>query len=173
MKKLFFICLMALVAVGGLVAQEAAAQDQVEGYWKSIDEKTGKVTAAWKIYQKDSLLYGEIVTVPGQADSTLATACTGTYRNFPIQGKLNERTVVNTPFIFGLKMRKPGQWDSGNIIDPSDGKFYQCKIIYRPADAKNQAERLEMRGEIGLGIGRSQFWIRTTEDEIEGFRFKG
>jgi hypothetical protein len=61
MKKLVSLCLLAVFALA-----TAAAADKVEGFWKSIDEKTSKVTAAWRIYQKDGVLYGEIVTVPNQ-----------------------------------------------------------------------------------------------------------
>jgi uncharacterized protein (DUF2147 family) len=169
MKKLLTMCILAFFGITAL-----SAADKVEGYWKSIDEKTGKVTAAWRIYQKDSKLYGEIITVPEQKDSTLAVDCTGAYKDFPVAGDVSKMTVVNTPFIYGLKMKNPGQWEDGNIIDPKDGKLYKCKITFRPADGKKyKTDMLEMRGEIGMGIGRSQLWIRTNETEIETLRVKG
>jgi uncharacterized protein (DUF2147 family) len=82
-------------------------------------------------------------------------------------------TVVNTPFIFGLNKEAEGQWAGGNIIDPKDGKMYKCKIALRKADGKKFAKDvLEMRGEIGLGIGESHYWERITEADIEALRFK-
>ena len=82
-------------------------------------------------------------------------------------------TVVNTPFIFGLKMKEPGVWAGGNIIDPKDGKIYKCKITFHKADGKEfKQDTLEMRGEIGLGIGRSQYWEAITEGDIENLRKK-
>lgn len=147
-----------------------AAADKVEGFWKSVDE-TGKTTAAWRIYQKNAVLYGEIVTVPGQPDSKIADACQPSYKGFPVSGDVSKMTVVNTPFIFGLSMKKEGQWEGGNIIDPKDGKMYKCKITFRAADGKKYpTDVLEMRGEIGMGLGRSQFWVRTTEAEIAALR---
>jgi len=161
---------MAVIAVFALCS--VIAEDLVEGLWKSIDEK-GAVTAAWKIYQTDGKLFGEIITVPGQSDSTIAKDCKGTYPGFPVQGDISKMTVIQTPFIFNLKMKATGQWEGGNIIDPKDGKLYKCKIVFRPADSKKfKKDTLEMRGEIGLGIGRSQFWERTTTDEIDGLRTK-
>jgi uncharacterized protein (DUF2147 family) len=87
-----------------------------------------------------------------------ATACKESYSGFPVTGKVNQMTVAGTPWIFGLSMDKPGQWKNGNVIDPSDGKMYKCKITFHPRDGnKYKTDTLEMRGEIRLGIGRSQF----------------
>jgi uncharacterized protein (DUF2147 family) len=58
-------------------------------------------------------------------------------------------------------MDKPGQWSGGNVIDPTDGKIYKCKINFHTAGGKFKTDTLEMRGEIGLGIGRSQYWQKT------------
>ena len=168
MKRFITLCFL---AVFGLSI--ASAADKVEGLWKSIDEKTGKTTAAWHIYQKDGVLYGEILTVPNQADSTIAKDCKSSYPNFPIQGNVNKMTVIHTPFIFGLKMKNAGQWEGGNIIDPNDGKMYKCKITFHDPDSKRfKTDTLEMRGELGLGIGRSQFWARTNEAEIATMKGK-
>jgi uncharacterized protein (DUF2147 family) len=165
MKRFIAVC---LVAVLGLATVSAA--DKVEGLWKSIDEK-GKTTAAWRIYQKDAVLYGEIITVPGQSDATIAKDCKPSYRGFPVSGEVNKMTVINTPFIYGLKMKAEGKWEGGNIIDPKDGKLYQCKIVFHAADgSRYKTDVLEMRGEIGFGLGRSQFWERTTEDEIASLK---
>lgn len=161
MKKIAFLCVLTVFAAVSL-----QAADKVEGYWKSIDEKTGKVTAEWRIYEKNGGLFGEIIRVPEQDDATLAVNCKGPYKNFPIPGEVSKMTVINTPFIFGLRMKTPGQWEGGSIIDPGDGKMYQCKVTFRPADGKKfMTETLEMRGEIGLGIGRSQYWQRMKESE--------
>lgn len=168
MRKLVSFCLIALISFTSLYAA-----DNVEGFWKSVDEE-GKVTAIWKIYQKSNVLYGEIVTVPGQSDATVASACNSTYKDFPVKGDVGKMTVVGTPFIYGLSMKSAGQWQNGNIIDPKDGKLYKCKITFRAQDGKKyKTDVLEMRGEIGLGIGRSQYWERIDEKEIDAHRFKG
>lgn len=168
MKRIITSIFLAALSVTSIFAL-----DKVEGFWKSVDE-SGKVTAIWKVYQKNNKLFGEIVTVPGQSDATIASACTGTYKDFPVSGDVSKMTVVNTPFIYGLSMKTQGQWEGGNIIDPKEGKLYKCKITFREQDGKKyKTDTLEMRGEIGLGIGRSQFWERIQESEIDSFRFKG
>lgn len=168
MKKLIAtLCFLTVLGLGAL-----SAADKVEGLWKSINE-TGKVTGVWKIYQQNNLLYGALVTVPGQTDATIADKCKPSYPNFPVAGEVNKMLVINTPFIFGLKMKAPGKWEGGNIIDAGDGTLYQCKINFRAADGnKYKVDTLEMRGEIGLGIGKSQLWVATTPEEIEAIRFK-
>ena len=160
MKKLFLMMLCLFVV------SFACAQDLVEGYWKSVDE-SGVITAGWKIYQKEGKLYGEIVKVPGTDADALATECKGPYKNFPIKGDTSKMTLINTPWIFGLEKISQGVWAGGNIVDPNDGNMYKCKITFRAKDGKKYKEdTLEMRGEIGLGIGRSQFWTKTSLEEI-------
>jgi uncharacterized protein (DUF2147 family) len=166
MKKVI-VLISALLLCAGL----CSAADAVEGFWVSTDEKTGKTTAGWEIYAENGLLYGKILSVYEQSQDVIATECKETYKGFPLSGKVNQMKVVGIPWIFGLKMDKPGQWSSGSIIDPNDGNMYKCKITYRTADGKKyKADTLEMRGEIGLGIGRSQFWTKATREEASSLR---
>ncbi len=158
------------VFLGLFATLVAFAADPVVGLWKSVDEE-GKTTAAWRIYEKGGLLFGEIVTVPNEREDKLADKCKPSYKDFPVSGDVSKMKVIGTPFIFNLKMKSAGQWADGNIIDPNDGKLYKCKITFHPADGKKYSvDTLEMRGEIGLGIGRSQNWVATNEAEIDALR---
>jgi uncharacterized protein (DUF2147 family) len=57
------------------------------------------------------------------------------------------------------------------VVNPEDGNMYRCKITYHPvAGDRFAAGTLEMRGEIGLGIGRSQYWRRCTREEAAALR---
>ena len=48
------------------------------------------------------------------------------------------------------------QWDDGKILDPANGKFYDC--ILKLSENPNQ---LNVRGYIGIPLlGRSQAWLR-------------
>ncbi|AEJ19130.1 DUF2147 domain-containing protein [Gracilinema caldarium] len=163
MKKLF-VFVAALLTLTGMAL---FAADPVEGLWKSVDED-GVATAFWKIYEKNGVLYGEILKIVGKPDDTIATAAKPSYKNFPVPGSVNQMKVVGTPWIYGLKKKAPGQWEGGFIIDVRKGDIYNCKITFRPADGKKyKTDVLEMRGEIGLGIGRSQYWLRATEMELK------
>lgn len=155
MKKM-----MLLLALTGAAAVCFAA-DPVEGCWLSVDEKTGKITAGWEIYQEGGKLFGKVLSTPDTTPETVADRCKESYKGFPAAGKVNQLKVRGTAWIFGLSMDKPGQWSGGNVIDPADGSLYKCKITFHAAGGKFKTDTLEMRGEIGLGIGRSQFWQKT------------
>lgn len=141
------------------------AADPVEGYWLSVDDQTGRVTAGWEIYQEGGKLYGKVLSTAEHGQDVKAVFCRESYRDFPVAGKVNQMTVVGTPWIFGLVREQEGRWSNGNVIDPTDGNIYKCKITYHPADGKKfMTDTLEMRGEIGLGIGRSQYWRKTSRE---------
>jgi uncharacterized protein (DUF2147 family) len=166
MKKLLIVLFCAFV-VSGI----CFAADPVEGFWLSIDEKTGKTTAGWEIYQENGVLFGRILSVAGFPADVKASNCDESYKGFPVRGKVNEMTVVGTSWIFGLTLGRNGQWSGGNVIDPNEGKMYKCRITFRKADGKKYAvDTLEMRGEIGLGIGRSQFWTKGTKEQASALR---
>jgi uncharacterized protein (DUF2147 family) len=155
-----------LCAVLGILCTGLSfAADPAEGYWLSVDEKTGRVTAGWELYQDGGKLYGKVVSTAEHAPDVKAVFCKESYRGFPVPGKVNEMMVVGTPWIFGLTKDREGQWSHGNVIDPTDGNMYICKIAFHPADGgKFKTDVLEMRGEIGLGIGRSQYWRKTSRE---------
>jgi len=142
------------------------AADPVEGFWLSVDEKTGKVTGGWHLYEEGGRLYGILLSSAEVARNVPASWCKESYPGFPIPGNIKEMFVVGeVPWIFGLKSDKPGEWHGGNIVNPEDGKMYKCRMVFRAADGKKfHADTLEMRGEIGLGIGRSQFWRKTDRE---------
>ena len=163
-RKIFLVILL-------LAAGICFAADPAEGFWISVDEKTGKDTAGWEIFVKDGKLYGRILSLAGLSQSVKADQCKDSYKGFPASGKVSEMNVVGTTWIFGLiPDDKPGHWKGGNIIDPNDGSMYGCKIIFHPADGKKyKADTLEMRGTIGP-LGRSQYWRKATRDQAAGLR---
>ena len=166
MKKLAFF-----VMISVFVSAFCFGADLAEGFWISVDEKTGKATAGWEIYTTGNKLYGKILSVAGHPQDVKASNCKDSYRGFPVAGKVNEMTVVGTPWIFDLTMDRPGVWSSGQIIDPDKGSMYKCKITYHARDGNRyKTDTLEMRGEIGLGIGRSQYWQRSSQQEAAALR---
>jgi uncharacterized protein (DUF2147 family) len=141
-----------------------AQSDPVEGFWMSVDDNTNRITAGWQIYLENGRLFGKILSLADHPRGTIAEPCRENYKNFPVAGKVNTMPVAGTPWIFGLTRKNSGEWSGGSIINPEDGKMYNCKIIFHAADGRRyQFDTLETRGEIGFGIGRSQFWRKTDE----------
>jgi uncharacterized protein (DUF2147 family) len=165
MKKiLVLVCLFTLGA--GL----CFAADPAEGFWISVDEKTGKPTAGWEIYTQGGKLFGRILSIYGKPQTEKAYKCKDSYRGYPTAGKVSEMTVVGNIWMWGLALDQAGQWSGGNIIDPDTGNMYGAKVTFRRADgSRYKVDTLEMRGSIGP-IGRSQFWTKASKDEAAGLR---
>ncbi len=160
MKKISVIALMLLTASLGLFAADPAI-----GFWKSIDDESGEITAGWEVYEEDGILYGKILKIVGFPDDTLAIECKGPYKDFPIAGDTSKMTIVGTPWIYGLENKGSGKWKNGRIVDPESGKDYASEITFHKAGGKYKVNTLEMRGKVGP-FGRSQFWQTSTREEI-------
>lgn len=128
-----------------LVCSTGIAQE-VFGKWKTIDDKTGKAKAYIEIYEEDGKAYGTILELinPKQKDPK-CDRC-------PDEDK--DKPVVGLKFIKGLE--KDGEiYSGGKILDPGNGKLYQCYITLEEED------RLKVRGYIGITLlGRTQYWER-------------
>lgn len=164
MKKFIIAALMVMTAA------LCFAKDPCEGYWISVDEKTGKPTAGWEItVDANGILSGKIVHNAVQPDDVLAydTKGKGPYDDFPVKGDMSKMTVVGTTWIYNMKKDSEGKWSGGRIVNPQDGNRYKCKITFHKAgeSKKYPVDTLEMRGELGAGIGRSQFWKAATKEE--------
>ena len=166
MKKLMALIGALIITAGALFAADPAC-----GLWKSIDDKTGKVTAIWKIYEENGVLMGTIAATTSDPQDVIATACKESYKNFPVSGAVNKMHTVGTPWIFGMKKESEGNWKGGHIIDPSNGKMYGCVIKHLNAGEKNKNYKatqptLAMAGTVGP-IQVFQYWIPATQADIE------
>lgn len=173
MKRLFGIF------VSFLFVFTAFAADPAEGLWKSVDDKTGKVTAIWQVYQENGTLFGKIAAVVDYPQDEPASACKESYKGFPVSGIVNKMTVVGTPWIFNMKRdsnESEGSWKGGNVIDPGNGKMYGCVMQYVATGEKHKKyvakePSLAMAGTLGP-IKVFQYWIRATEADIKEIQEK-
>ena len=117
-----------------------------EGNWVTIDDETGVEKSIIKLYIENDTLYGRIETLLLEEDQDqLCTNCTGSELNQPIEGLI---------ILKGLT-RDGEQWTGGTILDPENGKEYQCTLTLE-GDSE-----LNVRGFIGFSfIGRTQRWKR-------------
>ena len=161
----------ALLTMLCMAAAFCFAADPAEGYWISYDEKTGKATAGWKIWEEGGELKGEITSLADLPQDQLATAGTGkSYADFYHGTDIGTLSSVGTQWIWGLKKKSAGNWEKGSIIDPGSGDKYACKVTFHAADGKKyKVDTLEMRGSIGP-FGRSQYWQKASETEARSLR---
>lgn len=136
MKNLSFALLLWVLTVVGAFAQNLAGTK-----WKTIDDKTGKPRSIVELYEKDGKLYGKIIQgFDADAASRVCTACKDDRKG---------QKVVGMEIIRGLK-KDGDKWEDGEILDPDEGKTYDCKIWVEDG-------KLKVRGYIAFFF-RTQTW---------------
>ena len=145
MKKITMLIVFILVTMSGHLAAQS-----VTGIWKTIDDETGKAKSHIKIYKQDGKLRGKIVKVLDNEPDAPCDEC-------PEEGKFKSRgdPMKGLHIIKGLE-KDDGEWEADNgIMDPENGKVYDCKVWL---DEENQ-DQLNVRGYIGF-FYRTQNWQR-------------
>ena len=141
MKRILSICAL-------LVAMNAVAQQDLQGEWRSVDDKTGERRAIVTIYQgTDGLYYGKITKLLVGSPDLRCTECSGEDHDALIEGMVIVR---------GMKYNaEENRLEGGHVLDPESGKFYYGKIYTKDG-------HLVLRGSLDKrGIfGRNQTWIR-------------
>lgn len=118
----------------------------VQGTWVNIDDETGVEKSEITLYVENGKLYGKIKRLLLPEDQgKVCEKCKGKEKNQPIEGLI---------IVKGLS--KDGEvWTDGKILDPANGKSYDCTIKL------DDSNTLNVRGYLGFSfIGRSQVWKR-------------
>ncbi|MEO8402064.1 MAG: DUF2147 domain-containing protein [Gammaproteobacteria bacterium] len=137
-------------ALAATITQDALTASPI-GYWKTIDETSGKPKSIVKVWKTDKqVLMAKVVKLfPAQhkvAQNKICSACSGAQHNKPIVGMV---------IISGLKSYE-NQWKSGEILDPENGKTYNCS-----ARLSENGKKLNVKEFVGFPLfGRSQTWER-------------
>ena len=144
------VCSIVVLSDMSIIGSSAQAGTLTpEGKWKTISDKTGKETSIVRIWKENEKLFGKVEMVlpqEGQDPNPLCHKCEGKKKDQPITGMM---------ILWDLTQNEEG-WDGGYILDPDDGKAYNCKV--RVVDNGN---KLEVRGYIGFSLlGRTQTWHR-------------
>ena len=136
------------------LASVTAFSATIEGFWHSIDDRTGEKLSIVEIRKgADGTFRGKILyryPVPGGVALTHCTKCPPPYTNQPI---------VGLEFFSGFKEDpdKRNAYVDGKVLEPKSGKIYKGKATVT-ADGK----RMRLRGYVGVSaLGRTQVWIRT------------
>ena len=138
MKK--FLFLIALVSLGFY----ANAQD-IFGQWKTIDDETNKPKSIVEIYEQDGKAYGKIIELfrgPDEDPDPICDECTD-YRK--------DKKVLGMVIINEME-QDDDEWNSGEILDPKNGKVYDCKIW-------REGDKLMVRGYVAFFF-RTQTWLK-------------
>jgi uncharacterized protein (DUF2147 family) len=139
MKNLFL--LLAL-----LITQSAFAQKNFVGIWKNVDDEDGKDKSHIQIYEVNGILKAKVIKLLPAATLKTCDQCKGANKNKPIEGM---------EILSGLKKVNEKEYTDGTILNPKNGKIYDCTISLETQD------KLKVRGYVGLSlIGKTQYWYR-------------
>ena len=136
------------------LASVTAFSATIEGFWHSIDDRTGEKLSIVEIRKgADGTFRGKILyryPVPGGVALTHCTKCPPPYTNQPILG---------LEILSGFKEDpdKRNAYVDGKVLEAKSGKIYKGK-----ANLSADGKRLRLRGYVGVSaLGRTQVWIRT------------
>lgn len=124
----------------------SVTSQSILGKWKTIDDETGEAKSIVEIFSKSGKIYAKVVEVLDLVHkNSLCQMCAGEDKNKPILGLI---------IVKGLS-REGSEYNSGEILDPKNGKLYKCSLSLQSKD------KLKVRGYIGFSlIGRTQYWHR-------------
>ncbi|MDY0296785.1 MAG: DUF2147 domain-containing protein [Acidobacteriota bacterium] len=146
--SLLIVPVFLIAAAGG---KTVTAGTSPEGYWQTLDDKTGEKKSIVKIWiDADGTLKGRIVEIfpgPGEDPEPLCDKC---------RGRLKDQKIIGMVFMWGFE-QKGDKWVEGEIVDPENGRQYHCQVYTR-----NNGRELKVYGYIRLivKVGRTQTWIR-------------
>jgi uncharacterized protein (DUF2147 family) len=141
---------LGLATLTVLFASSALAQaPSATGRWTTIDDATKKPKSVVTIWEENGKLYGKIEKLfrePKEEQNPVCDKCEGALKNQPIIGM----TILRD-------LKKDGsEWTGGTILDPANGKTYNCIIAL-----EDGGKKLKLRGFIGVPLlGRTQYWVR-------------
>lgn len=131
------------------VLSSATMNKSVVGVWKTIDDDSGEAKSQVKIYIKSGKLYGKVIKLyrdASQDQDPICDVCPG-YRK--------DKKIIGMQIIDGLEKDGDEWYKDEGILDPDNGKLYDCKIWLDEDDS----DLLHVRGYIGW-LFRTQEWHR-------------
>jgi uncharacterized protein (DUF2147 family) len=136
-KACLVISLIVIGVLGSTAQADNLSTQSPVGYWRTIDNTTGKPKTIIKIWQtEDRTLKGKVVKIFSE--------------NLD-----HKQPNVGTVILTGLKSSHR-HWSNGKILDSENGKTYDCY-----AKLADNGRRLNVKGYIGLPLlGHSQTWER-------------
>lgn len=122
-----------------------ASAQSIVGKWKTIDDETNKERSVVEIYEEKGKYYGKIIKIfyrPDEKAGSVCEKCTDDRKGKVIEGMQIIRALE----------KKNDEFKNGTILDPQNGKVYDCKIW-----VENGV--LKVRGYIAF-LYRTQTWSK-------------
>lgn len=117
----------------------------IVGKWKTIDDETQKPRSIVEIYEQNGKYFGKILQVfyePDEKPTGICDKCTDDRKGQKIAGLQIIRNLE----------KKDNEYKNGTILDPKNGKVYDCKLWL-------ENEALKVRGYVAFFF-RTQTWYK-------------
>ncbi len=137
----------AMLTLCGLLLACTTIAQGILGRWVTIDDNSGKKRSIVEIIERQGHAYGRIVQLFREAGEEADPVCD---ECDPEDDRYNKK-VIGMEFIRGMK-KDGDEWDDGTILDPENGKVYDCKLWVEDGD-------LKVRGYVAFFF-RTQTWVR-------------
>ncbi|MEN8251404.1 MAG: DUF2147 domain-containing protein [Bacteroidota bacterium] len=127
-----------------LVASSSLSAQDIFGKWKTIDDETNKPKSIVEIFEKDGKAYGKILKLfkePHEDQDPICDECDD-YRK--------DQKIIGMTIITDM-VKDDDEWEDGEILDPNNGKIYDCKLWVEDGN-------LQVRGYIAFFF-RTQTWL--------------
>ena len=138
MKYILGLVFMLIVTIGNA--------QSIVGKWKTIDDNTGKERSIVEIYERGGKYFGKIVKLfrePGEDPDPICDEC---------KGERKDKKVIGMEIITDMEFdQDDNEWEEGEILDPEDGKVYDCKLWVEEG-------KLKVRGYLYF-LYRTQTWL--------------
>jgi len=122
----------------------------LDGFYKTIDDKTGNARSIVRLYKCGDALCGRIVALYDEKGAKIEETLNAPVR---IADKVSgSPKTAGLDIIWNMKL-DDDEYSGGKILDPHSGSVYSC-VIWKD---KKDAKKLNVRGKIGP-IGRTQVW---------------
>ena len=127
-------------------AQWLSAQNKIIGIWKNLDDEDGKEKSHIEIYESKGMLRAKVIKLLPAATLKICDKCKGANKGKAIEGM---------EILWDLKKVSATEYEDGFILNPKNGKVYDCFITLESND------KLKVRGYLGVAlIGKTQYWYR-------------
>ena len=155
------IWLVAFAVLATLAPRSVAAGEATAvGYWKTIDNDTGKTLSYVRLWEDKGKLIGKVVKQfpqpNGEKAQEICTECPGAQKGKPVLGMI---------FLWGFVRDKeaPRKWIDGKVLNPGDGRTYNAEVT-----VSEDGMTLSLYGYIRLlvKVGGTSVWKRATQEEI-------
>ena len=134
------------------------ANDDIVGFWKTIDEVSGKAQSIVAVYKYQDKYFGRLILSYNE-DGTVQDTLYAPLKRAP--GVVGEPYYSGMDIIFNLK-KEGNKYTDGSIVDPQKGNKYGAELWISDGN-------LIVRGKL-LFFGRNQTWPRAASSDFpQGF----